>query len=270
MKLTEKEYRANPAISRSELWRIKESPEKFLHYRNNPQPPTPALVFGQALHKAVLEPDSFSTEFAVAPQIDRRTKAGKAEYEEFCAESAGKTILTADIMQTVQEMTAKINNHDFSRLLLSGEHEVPYFWTDELTGEPCKCRADCVTEINGIVYIIDLKTCETAETTEFMKKSVDYGYHVQTAMYTDGVQANINKKCEFVFIAIEKKPPYSINIMQTSPIFSQYGYDEYRHLLGIYHECKTTDNWYGYLGKFNEINSLGIPAWIAKEYQKEG
>ena len=31
--MTEKEYRQHPAISRSELWHIRESPEKFKWYR---------------------------------------------------------------------------------------------------------------------------------------------------------------------------------------------------------------------------------------------
>ena len=35
--MTEKEYRQYPAISRSELWRIRESPEKFKWYREHPE-----------------------------------------------------------------------------------------------------------------------------------------------------------------------------------------------------------------------------------------
>ena len=49
--MTEKEYREHPAVSRSELWRISESPEKFKFYRDNPQEPTPTLIFGQLFHR---------------------------------------------------------------------------------------------------------------------------------------------------------------------------------------------------------------------------
>ena len=75
--MTEKEYRQHPAISRSELWHIRESPEKFKWYREHPEQPSPALIFGQVFHKLALEPNTFYDEFAVAPIIDRRTKDGK-------------------------------------------------------------------------------------------------------------------------------------------------------------------------------------------------
>ena len=72
--MTEKEYRQHPAISRSELWHMHESPEKFKWYRDHPPEPTPSLLFGHVVHKLLLQPDTFDTEFAIAPELDRRTK----------------------------------------------------------------------------------------------------------------------------------------------------------------------------------------------------
>ena len=266
--MTELEYRSHPAISRSELWRIKQSPEKFLYYKNNPPASTPALVFGQALHKAVLEPQTFDNEFVIAPEFNRRTKQGKIDYIEFCELSQDKTVLSIDEMALVEVMTNKLNSDMFVKQLLAGEREKPYFWIDDITGEQCKCRADCVAKIGDVNYIVDLKTCENAETDVFMRKAIDFGYHVQAAMYTEGIRMNVGGDCRFVFVAIEKKEPYSINILEASDLFMQYGYDEYRELLGVYHDCRINNNFYGYLGKFNDINSLGIPAWIAKDYVK--
>ena len=71
--MTEQKYRQNPAISRSELWRLRESPEKFRWSKDHPDEPTPALIFGQLVHKLVLEPDSFGEAFAVSPVGDRRS-----------------------------------------------------------------------------------------------------------------------------------------------------------------------------------------------------
>lgn len=266
--MTEKEYRNHPAISRSELWKIKESPEKFKYYKDNPVKPTPSLIFGQALHKIVLETADFFKDFEIMPEFNRRTKEGKSAYDDFMSRNADKTVISEDVFTECCAMMQAIDKNNFCRQLLAGQKEVPFFWVDELTGEQCKCRADCITRINDINYIIDLKTTANADTSEFMKKSIDYGYHVQAAMYTEGVKANIGGECQFIFIAIEKEPPYSINIMQCSEIYMKYGYDDYRHLLGLYHECKEENNWYGYLGKYNDINSIGLPSWIAKEYEK--
>ena len=259
--MTEHEYRTHPAVSRSELWRlITESPEKFIYYRENPQPPTNALIFGQAFHMAVLQPEIYGDNFAAAPVFDRRTKAGREAWEQFSAESEGKTIIPSEWQEKIEAMTEKLNADPFVRQLLSGEHEKPYFWTDELTGEECKCRADCITEIGGNVYMVDIKTCESAATDVFMRKSVDYGYPLQAAMYCEGMKQATGRECSFVFIAIEKAPPYAVNIMQADDIYRQYGFDIFREALGIYHDCKTNNNWYGYLGKFHNINILGLPA----------
>lgn len=58
-----------------------------------------------------------------------------------------------------------------------------------------------------------------------------------------------------------------MNIMQADDIYRQYGFDIFREALGIYHDCKINNNWYGYLGKFHNINVLGLPAYLAKEFE---
>ena len=92
--MTENEYRRQDGISRSELWRMHESPEKFKYYQEHPEPPTPSLVFGAAVHKLLLEPDTFGDEFAVAPDCDRRTKDGREAYNAFLTANEGKHLMS--------------------------------------------------------------------------------------------------------------------------------------------------------------------------------
>lgn len=263
--MTEKEYRTYPAVSRSQLWKLSESPEKFKYELDNPSEPTDALIFGQAFHKLVLEPDTFSEDFAIAPAVDRRTKTGKAEYAEFMENCRDKTVITEDICEKIIVMSEKLKNDYYVQKLLCGEHEKPYFWTDNLTDEACKCRVDCITSIDNIPLIVDIKTATNADTDTFMRHAVKYGYHVQAAMYRDGVKANTGIECDFVFIVVEKEPPYAVNILQADELFVRHGYNIFRDLLSVYHDCKVTNNWYGYLGKFNNINVLGLPSYLEKE-----
>lgn len=265
--MTEKEYRQHPAISRSELFKIKESPEKFRYYKDNPEPPTPALIFGQLFHAMALQPETVKEQFAIAPVIDRRTKAGKDAFAEFEKSSEGKTIVTGEMAQLAAEMCEALMNNTDARKLLEGEKETEFFWIDELTGEECKCRTDVLTQIGDLNIIVDLKTAESAATENFTRDAVKYGYDFQSAMYTTGVEKNTGKKYLFVFVVIEKKPPYAINILQADELFVRRGYDIFRELIGVYHDCKITNQWYGYLGKFNQINSLALPAWLAKEVE---
>lgn len=265
--MTEQEYRSHPAISRSELFKIKESPEKFRYYKDNPEPPTPSLIFGQFFHAMALQPETVCEQFAAAPNVDRRTKAGKEAYAEFEQQSQSKTVVTADMVEIATEMCKALYANDAARKLLDGDKEVPFFWVDELTGEECKCRADVIVTIGDLNIIVDLKSAENASTEAFTKDAVKYGYDFQSAMYKEGVEKNTGKNYIFVFIVVEKKPPYAVNILQADELFIRRGYDVFRELIGIYHDCNVTGNWYGYLGKFNQINSLALPAWLAKEVE---
>ena len=265
--MTEKEYRQHPAISRSQLFKLRESPEKFKYYMDNPEPATPALVFGQLLHALALQPETVDEQFAVAPICDRRTTVGKKLWAEFEEQAESKTIVTADMIEQAVAMRDKLMSNDYVKQLLNGEREKPFFWTDELTGEECKCRTDCITNINGIDIIVDLKTAESADTDTFMRHAIKYGYNLQAAMYGEGVKANTGKEHAFVFIVIEKKAPYAINILQADKAFVLHGFDMFRELIGTYHECKKTGNWSGYLGKHNIINNLPLPAYLAKEIE---
>ena len=265
--MTEQEYRQHPAISRSELFKISESPEKFKYYREHPEEPTPSLIFGQLFHAMALTPDTVWEQFAVMPNVDRRTKAGKEAFTEFEASAEGKTIVTPDMVEQVTAMCEALNNNEFAKKLLKGEKEKPFFWVDEMTGEECKCRADVLTEVGENLIIVDLKSADCAETEAFMKSAIKYGYDFQSAMYSEGVKINTGREPLFVFIVVEKKPPYAINILQADKLLILRGYDLFREYLGIYHECKESGNWWGYLGRYNQINNLGLPAWLAKEVE---
>lgn len=265
--MTEKEYRSHPAISRSELLKIRESPQKFRYYKDNPEEPTPTLLFGQLFHKMLLEPQTVWDEFAIAPNFDRRTKAGKDAWIEFCEKNGEKILVTADMAKQAELMCDSVLSEPLAKKLLAGEHEKPFFWTDELTGEQCKCRADVFNTAFSKPIVVDVKSTADASNDGFMHSAVKYGYDFQSAFYTEGISKNIGEKPLFVFIAVEKDPPFAVNILQADEIFMRRGYDLFREYIGIFHDCKQTGNWYGYLGKLNQINNLALPSWLAKEVE---
>lgn len=265
--MTETDYRRQEGISRTELWRLRESPEKFKWYQEHPEPPTPALIFGAAVHKLLLEPETFADEFAVAPDCDRRTKDGREAYNAFLSDSDGKSVITLADYEKAVEMAQKALEAPFVKKLLDGEHEKPFCWVDDLTGEGCKVRVDCITNIGGKPVIIDYKTTVDASTDGFMHSAVKYGYDFQAGMYCEGVEKVTGQKPLFVFIAQEKTAPYAVNILQADDLMRKRGYDVFRELIGTYHACKESGVWWGYLGAYNVINNLSLPAWLAKEIE---
>ena len=263
--MTEIEYRSHPAISRSELWRIHDSPEKFKFFKDYPAEPTPALLFGQVFHKMALEPDAFSDEYVVAPEINRRTNEGKQAWAKFLEQAEGKTVIPAEMYEQAKAMCETLATVPLAQKLLNGQKEVSFFWVDELTGEECKCRTDCLNTQYSQPIIVDVKSTTDASTDSFIRDAIKYGYDFQAAMYSEGVSKHIQQSPLFVFIVVEKTPPYAVNILQADELLLRRGRNIFRDCIETYHDCKISGNWYGYLGKNNQINTLALPAWLAKE-----
>lgn len=100
-----REYHSNREyISKSRLAKMAVCPEYFKWCEENPEEPTEALTVGSAFHKIVLEPHDFDSEFVVSPLFDRRTKQGKADYEEFVAQSNGRQIITQEQYEMICQM----------------------------------------------------------------------------------------------------------------------------------------------------------------------
>lgn len=260
------EYRKDPAYSRSDLFGLKRSPKHFKYALDHPQQETSALIFGTAFHSFVLEPENFAEDYyVITKKIDRRTKEGKSLWAEI--ESSGKIPIPGEDVQAFGEMRENILSVKAAAVLLKGEKERSYFWTDKLTGVKLKCRPDCRTDLKTTSVIVDLKTTENASTDKFIRSCVNYGYDLQAAMYKQGVETIEGKPHKFVFIAVEKSPPYACNIIEMDESFIKKGETDLRSYLYTLKDCLETNNFYGYNGASGNLNVMGLPAWLAKEYE---
>ena len=268
--MTEKEYNEHPGVRRSDLFKISESPEKYKWAIEHPVEPTPALIFGSACHKLVLEgTEEFAKEYAVAPNVDRRTKAGKEEWERFSAANEGKTVVSEDNFCIMFDMGSAVSKCVMAENLLhgdNGETEVPFFWTDKDTGEECKVKLDRLVELDGRYVVVDYKTSQSAQTDKFVHSMIKFGYCLQAAMYTEGVMIckGLDYRPDFIFVVQEKDEPYSVNVIYVPSDSSvmQYGIDQFREYIGILHQCKELDNYYGYLGPYGESSEAYLPGYI--------
>ena len=208
--MTEQEYRQAEGVNKSTLWNLRKSPAHYKYFLENQREDTAAFAFGRAVHAAILTPSAFKKDFVVIPEgIDRRTKAGKEEYQAFLDASAGKEILTAADAETVKAIVKAFKkNRDAVQLLKGTKREKPLFWTDD-NGILCKCRIDAYKA--GL--IVDLKTAQDAETETFTKEALRYGYDVQAAHYLDAYQHKESAvRPEWYFIVIEKAAIKSLDL----------------------------------------------------------
>lgn len=263
-------YHASAPLSKSRLWEMRKTPQYF-HWHEEHRgeiPTTDAIVMGSAFHKLVLEADGFAAEFAVCPTLDRRTKAGREQWNAFQQEADGKSVLMDWMYAQVSAMTDAVRANPLANFLTAdGEIETSIYYKDDLTGIDCKARPDIIKRIGEKRIIVDLKSCVSAATEDFRRQAINMGYDMQAAMYREAVKAETGEECDFVFVAVEKEPPYLINVIQCDELLIKHGYDLYREYLGMYKECSESVNWYGYNGAFGIINNIGLPAWLAAQYE---
>lgn len=249
--MNDREYSAMQGIRRSDLYWIKKSPMHFKYHIEHPEE-SAALLFGSAAHKMILEPESFSEEYAVLPNVDRRTKAGKAEIEAFKAEHATQSWITEDDYQTIIQMhEALMMNPEVADILnRQNRIEVPFTWIDSETGEICKCKADILTELDEMPYIIDYKTTQSCSDGAFESSCRKYGYKFQAGFYAEGIDLCTLESHGFAFIAQEKTPPYASRLYRCDDVFISEGKAEFHQLLRRFHRCKELDEWKGYESEY--------------------
>jgi hypothetical protein len=251
------DYHKVPGLSCSAFKELLRSPAHYKHYITEKKEPTPAMAVGTAIHTAILEPDKFKDEIAIAPICDRRTKAGKDEYTAFCEASAGKTIITqADhenvigMVEGLQWCEAAVN------LLSSGFPELSVFATDPQHGFLWKVRPDWLTPAGACV---DVKKCQDASPQGFQKQIGSYGYHIQAALYMQVLTWATGKEHNrFFFIAIEEKPPHCCAVFELDYTSLDAARLKIQRGAALYAECLKNDRWPGYSG---EIQTNGCPKW---------
>lgn len=271
--MSNRDYRAAPGFHFSGLKEFLRSPAHYWHYKQFGRVATEDMKKGTALHTAVLEPQKFAEEIAIAPtdgpkkptkaQLNAEKPSKKARasimfWEEFEANSIGKTIITAKSHEQVLGMTAAVESHpEAQRIFASGYAETSVFAKDPKYSFMWKVRPDWITPDGAVV---DLKSCQDASPEGFQKQIGSYQYHIQAALYMRVLTwATGRDHKHWFFVAVEKEPPHCCAV---------YALDDFRSLdsanLKIdrarrrYAWCLDWDEWHGY---GDEIKSIGAPKW---------
>ncbi len=270
------EYHAHEATGSSLLRQI-DIPAKFKYTKIHPPEYKECYRSGSATHTKVLEPDKIRSEYVIAPNIGKRSASDREQWEAFFMEhgaddipqiiskpardwyaafydQTGKTILTAEELSQIEQRTdAVYNNPEAKKLLVGGHAEVSLFWQDKETGLYLKCRPDYLSPD----FCVDLKTTQNATRNNFAKTIVKYGYHVQAAMYLDGIKQTTGNDAQFRFIVVEKQAPYLTAVYQLNDESMELGTKLYREYLNKLADCMETDDW---PGLENDLN-LQLPVW---------
>lgn len=265
-------YFAADGVSHSMLKHMDPTPAHLLAYlaRQEQEAERPiALTLGTLVHERVLTPGGEFKQVAVKPEGLRfNTKEGKAWREEHLA--AGKQILTQDEYVFVVCAVENILAHPECRPLFESDAtktEVSVFCPFSLGGTvQRKARIDIVSAGNALA---DIKTCQSAHKPDFASAILDFGYHTQAAYYldiwADAVPVGQEAKSHFVFIAVEKTPPYLVAVYDIAARAIKEGRRINIERLQKYIECKETAHFPGYS---QSVEDIDLPAWYWKRQER--
>lgn len=281
-------YHGWNAASNSRLMDLARSPAHMLEKIQNPPAPTPALILGDAAHLNILQPEIFPLRYLVARKCSAMLKSKKDgstcknsgiilhEGDWFCgthrpanAQPDSRAVLAQADYDLCRRLFDAVWKHRVARQIVERAwgKEVSAVWKCPETQVLCKLRADMLWA-KGDGLCADLKTTEDASREKFMRTIQERGYAFQAAHYLTGL-VSLNwmdwKKSNFVFIAVEKEPPFGVAVYRLRDDVLSVARETVLRRLKIYRRCIETNEYPCYP---QEIQDIGISDWSMGQLER--
>jgi len=244
--IPEAEYRAWDAVNVSSLIEIARSPAHYKWLIDNGRKDTPAFFQGRAFHTLMLYGrEAYDRDF---PKDIKPPPYTPKNWREV-VEGQYKSIFACPEHRTVKALTL-------------GKPEVCVVAVDPETGILCKGRLDRYIKLTNT--ITDPKTCQDARPIPFGWDVRKFHYHTKAAFYRHLVETITGKDTTFIWVAVEKAPPYGAwaHLQGKMPYLDhmdkqdQNGPDDVPRvlpMLRLLKKCRETNNWPCYPDKVSKI-----------------
>lgn len=245
------------ALSASGAKQILRSPAHYRAWKDAPDSQTPAMAFGTAVHALVFEPNR-EDRFLIKPaSLDRRTKDGKAAWDELVAR--GLPIIDADDYDRALRVRDAVLAHPVARELLDGiEAEASLMWRGYSADVICKAKVDAI----GPAGIVDLKTTRDASPFALSRTVASFNYHLQAAHYQYGLATDPGGPgvVPFTFVFVETEAPFGVSVARLSDDAMERGLAMMERAAELYAHCTATGEWPAYEAV---THTIGLPGWAA-------
>ena len=189
-------------------------------------PDSPALTFGRMFHCLSLIPDRFEQEFFVLPKLDLRKPDHKMMKADIIRQNRGKQEVSKKDHEAAVFMANRLresDNVDIQDMFKDSIKECAILWDGKLAGITCKVKIDMLCDDKDTGFIADIKTASAVEPAIFQKDAMKYGYHIQAALYQEGVYELTGLRLPFFFIVISKDKFGEYAIDKADEEFIKYG-----------------------------------------------
>lgn len=298
--MAESQYRALPFAHYSAVKALclGKTPAHYIALRDNIECDSDSKAFGRLVHEALLTPKVLECVEKLPDNI--RARRG-AEWEQLRDAFPEKTFLPSSEWKTFQKerdvayrVRDSILNHPIAGELMRGiRTEVVLIWTDKETGVRCKARVDIFGR--DADYLGDIKTTSKFIPYQIARSGYYFGYHIQSAMYTDAACQLTGKDPKdpmpFWFIFVESEYPHLPLLCNGHSAFDErkqaaefhdseesyegyladrakslefleFGREQYKAALRTIAQCENTGEWEGH--PYTPLDMV-IPKWAGSE-----
>jgi exodeoxyribonuclease VIII len=244
------EYRSLDGLSKHQFDWFCQNAAYYQWRKTQDFKPSRDMILGTLIHAQALEG---RVEYAVGPQVDRRTKAGKEEWQIFCEENLGKEVINAEeasrIEGAVSAAEVLLAELGYNPKTASDEQtewvEASMFWTDDQhEGLQFKGRPDLIIppKNTGDAWtIVDLKT--TSDFFKFSRKFWDLNYDRQAAWYAWGLSQLKNAEVKFIFAVVDTEAPHFGQLMTVDDLALDHAARTMHNNLRNFRCCSMVDEW---------------------------
>lgn len=259
------EYHAVPALSSTFMKAMMARSPLHARYQMEHSEANDAMNMGTAVHTAILTPEMYEAEVAVAPKCDRRTTQGKAEFRAFEVLNGHKLILDAAQGEAVDGMVAAVRASNACRTMLdmATHRELSIFAEDPETGTQLKARLDGYDPTTG--WVIDLKTTRDASYPSFKSALWNLGYGLQASFYRRVARIAGLNVTGFAFLCVENIAPHGVAVYAMDDSDMDYFEADMRRLIADYKVCRSINTWPGYPDR---IERIGLASWARRQLEE--
>lgn len=230
-------------------------PARFLYERENGRPPKDVFDEGTLAHELILR--GCDDRIRIIDAYDWRSKA--AQDAKKAAHAARLVPAHRGTLLMASKVAASVRRNALAAGILSqGTPEQSMFWVDEETGITCRGRIDWARD-NALV---DVKTAAYGKATAsaFAREAANFDYPMQAAHYIDGYEVLTGRRVPFLFLVVEKEPPYMVRVFQLSEYDLESGRDRIREARRLFAEYESN----GYPDDSTDIHTLQLPSWYGR------
>lgn len=251
-KLTDKEYNALEAARWSNVRMLLDCPAAYNYALNNKTESTSAQHLGTLVHAMVLEPETVAWRFVEAVKVDRRTKAGKAAWQQQLLEAEGRELVSADTWKEAVILSQACRTALDQHLpgWEDGRKEVAVL--GNLYGNAAKCKIDLIVDNQ----VWDVKTTRDLSPRAFTNACYNYAYYGQVVTYTKLLQQFEDVSVGGI-IAVQTTGVPLAHVLEFSERAKALGFYQHDKAWSELAVCQDSESWPGY----DYDGTLEAPLW---------